>query len=126
MIAELKPYSAMKDSGVPWLGAVPEHWSLVPNRALMRRRKVLVGARHSEYQLLSLTKRGAIVRDVESGNGKFSADMVTGKLDVRAAAAKFPDEADEPEALDDGEALAESDEDTADGDLDAATEEAET
>lgn len=26
MIADLKSYPAMKDSGVPWLGAVPEHW----------------------------------------------------------------------------------------------------
>lgn len=26
MITGLKPYPAMKDSGVPWLGEVPEHW----------------------------------------------------------------------------------------------------
>ncbi len=26
MIADLKPYPAYKDSGVPWLGEVPEHW----------------------------------------------------------------------------------------------------
>ena len=25
MIADLKPYPAMKDSGVPWLGEVPKH-----------------------------------------------------------------------------------------------------
>ena len=28
MIADLKPYPAMKDSGVPWLGEVPGHWGL--------------------------------------------------------------------------------------------------
>ena len=28
MIPDLKPYPAMKDSGVPWLGAVPEHWEV--------------------------------------------------------------------------------------------------
>ena len=28
MIADLKPYPAMKDSGVPWLGEVPEHWQV--------------------------------------------------------------------------------------------------
>ena len=28
MIDGLKPYPAMKDSGVPWLGAVPEHWGI--------------------------------------------------------------------------------------------------
>jgi type I restriction enzyme S subunit len=83
VIHDLKPYPAMKDSGVPWLGTVPEQWSLLPNRALMRRRKVLVGARHSEYQLLSLTKVGVIVRDVESGKGKFSSDMGTSQ-EVRA------------------------------------------
>jgi type I restriction enzyme S subunit len=28
VIADLKPYPNMKDSGVPWLGEVPEHWAL--------------------------------------------------------------------------------------------------
>lgn len=28
MIAGLAPYAAMKDSGVAWLGAVPEHWHI--------------------------------------------------------------------------------------------------
>jgi type I restriction enzyme S subunit len=77
MIHDLKPYPAYKNSGVPWLGQVPEHWDLAPNRTLIRRRKVLVGSRHSDYILLSLTKQGVIVRDVESGRGKFSADMGT-------------------------------------------------
>lgn len=28
MIDGLKPYPKMRDSGVPWLGAVPEHWEV--------------------------------------------------------------------------------------------------
>jgi type I restriction enzyme S subunit len=28
MIADLKPYPAMKESGVEWLGQVPEHWEV--------------------------------------------------------------------------------------------------
>ena len=28
MIANLTPYPAMKDSGVEWLGKVPEHWEV--------------------------------------------------------------------------------------------------
>ena len=52
------------------------------------------------------------------------ADVVTGKLDVRAAAVNLPEEADEREALIEADVLAEG-EDTADGDLDAAPEEAE-
>ncbi len=77
MIANLQPYPAYKDSGLPWIGRVPAHWNLPPNRALLRLRKVLVGNRHHDYQLLSLTKEGVIVRNVESGKGKFSADMGT-------------------------------------------------
>jgi len=30
MITNLAPYPAMKDSGVPWLGDVPEHWDVQP------------------------------------------------------------------------------------------------
>lgn len=30
MIDELKPYPAMKDSGAPSLGDVPEHWDVRP------------------------------------------------------------------------------------------------
>lgn len=77
MIADLKPYPAMKDSGLPWCPEVPEHWELNPNRAYLRQRKVLVGDRHKEYTLLSLTKRGVIVRDLTDNKGKFSADMGT-------------------------------------------------
>src|SRR5208282_2583211 len=77
MIADLKPYSEYKESGLPWLGTVPEHWEMIPNRGLVRRRKVLVGNRHSDYQLLSLTKQGVIVRDISTGKGKFSSDMGT-------------------------------------------------
>ena len=29
-MSHYKPYPAYKDSGVEWLGAVPEHWSIVP------------------------------------------------------------------------------------------------
>jgi type I restriction enzyme S subunit len=83
VIADLKPYAEYRDSGLPWLGQIPAHWRLIPNRALVRRRKVLVGKEHSRYQLLSLTKQGVIVRDVSTGKGKFSSDMGTSQQ-VRA------------------------------------------
>jgi type I restriction enzyme S subunit len=37
------------------------------------------------------------------------ADVVTGKLDVRQAVARLPDEVDEPDELDDAELMAEGD-----------------
>lgn len=77
MISGLKPYRKYKESELPWLEHVPSHWALVPNRGLVRRRKVLVGDRHAEYRLLSLTKQGVIVRDISTGKGKFSSDMGT-------------------------------------------------
>lgn len=52
------------------------------------------------------------------------ADVVTGKLDVREAAARLPDEAEEPEPLDETEAPLDAEESQAD-DLDAIPEEAE-
>ncbi len=51
------------------------------------------------------------------------ADVVTGKLDVREAAARLPAEADEPEPFDEADVLADTDEVTGD-DLDAAPDEA--
>jgi type I restriction enzyme, S subunit len=83
VIGDLNPYPSYMDSDLPWAPRVPRHWHLAPNRTLMRRRKVLVGERHSDFQLLSLTKLGVIVRDVESGKGKFSTDMGTSQ-EVRA------------------------------------------
>ena len=38
MIADLKPYSAMNDSAVPWLGEVPEHSVLRSEAARLRSR----------------------------------------------------------------------------------------
>ena len=77
MITDLKPYAEYKESGLPWLGQVPGHWELAPNRSLMRIRKKLVGERHSAFTLLSLTKLGVIVRDVSELRGKFSSDLGT-------------------------------------------------
>mgnify|MGYP003376540168 CR=1 FL=1 len=51
----LDPKVHLKPSGVEWLGEVPEHWDLIPNRALLRRRKTLVGDKHENYKLLSLS-----------------------------------------------------------------------
>ena len=65
------PYPAMKPSGVEWLGEVPEHWQIVPNRALLRLKKELVGSNSDDYLLLSLTKRGVVARNMENPEGKF-------------------------------------------------------
>ena len=77
MTANLKPYPTYKDSGIPWIGHVPEHWVVVPNRALLKLAKELVGERSDEYTLLSLTKQGIIIRNLENAEGKFPASFDT-------------------------------------------------
>ncbi|MHB8118115.1 MAG: restriction endonuclease subunit S [Methanothrix sp.] len=52
------------------------------------------------------------------------ADVVTGKLDVREAAARWPDEPEEPEPFDKADALTDTEEEPTD-DLNAPPEEAE-
>ena len=73
----LDPDARLVDSGVPWLGEVPAHWDIVPARALLRLSKKTVGKKSAEYQLLSLTLTGVIVRDLERLKGKFPASFDT-------------------------------------------------
>jgi len=60
MIGDLKPYPAMKDSGVKWLGEVPEHWGLTNLRRVLHK----VSERHRpELPLLSVVReKGVILR----------------------------------------------------------------
>ena len=52
MIPDLKPYPARKDSGVEWLGEVPEHWDVLPNRTFFAEVKE---RGHPAEQMLSVT-----------------------------------------------------------------------
>ena len=70
-------YPAYKPSGVEWLGDVPSHWELVPNRTLMNLKKEVVGDQADYYTVLSLTKQGVIARDMETSVGKFPANFDT-------------------------------------------------
>jgi type I restriction enzyme S subunit len=67
----------LKPAGVPSLGEVPEHWDMVPNRSLLRLKKRVVGSSWSDYPLLSLTKRGVILRNLENLEGKFPTSFDT-------------------------------------------------
>src|SRR5438034_4287051 len=58
MIANLKPYPAMKDSGVPWLGAVPEHWEL---RSLGSLTSALNRRGRPDLPLLSVVREKGVI-----------------------------------------------------------------
>ncbi len=81
MIAALKPYPSMKESGVPWLGNVPKHWELVRLGALVRERgetneKGLVS------DVLSVTNDRGVIPYAEKGNigNKKSEDITRYKI----------------------------------------------
>lgn len=80
LMAGLQPYSEYKESGLPWLDSVPNHWEMIPNRALMQERRAVVGESAKDYTLLSLTLRGVIARDMVNPKGKFPAEFNTYKI----------------------------------------------
>jgi Restriction endonuclease S subunits len=73
----INPNVKMKPSGIEWLGDIPEHWSITRNKGVMRLEKDIVGDDYNKYTLLSLTTKGIIARDIESGKGKFPTDFTT-------------------------------------------------
>lgn len=70
----LNPDVAMKPSGISWIGDIPEHWIFLRNKNLFIPHYEAVGSR-TDIPLLSLTTEGVILRDVESGKGKFPKDF---------------------------------------------------
>ena len=59
MTSALKPYPAYRPSGVEWLGEAPEHWEVLPNRALFEE---VDERRHPEEPLLSVTITQGVIR----------------------------------------------------------------
>lgn len=59
MIADFKPYPKYKDSGVSWLGNVPEHWELLPNRAVFSE---VIERGFIDEQMLSVTITRGVIR----------------------------------------------------------------
>lgn len=73
----LPQYETYKDSGIEWLGKIPDSWKTLANKHIFRLKKSLVGKRSGEYDLLSLTLKGIVKRDMENPEGKFPAEFNT-------------------------------------------------
>lgn len=67
----LDPGVQMKDSGVNWIGSIPEHWNTLAIKHILKLKKNLVGNKSKEYKLLSLTLQGIKIRDLANPTGKF-------------------------------------------------------
>ena len=76
MISTPKPYPAYKDSGVEWLGQVPEHWEVLPGRGcFVERKQPNIGL--METTVLSLSYGRIVVKPVEKLRGLVPASFET-------------------------------------------------
>lgn len=62
----------MKDSGIEWIGKIPEEWNVVANKQLMKKVKC-IKEKYNGEDVLSLTMNGVIVRDLANPFGKMPA-----------------------------------------------------
>ena len=72
-------YDSYKDSGVEVIGIVPSHWKKSKFKFNHTESDHRVENNWTDFQLLSLTKQGVIIRDIESGKGKFPESFETYK-----------------------------------------------
>ncbi|MET7965444.1 restriction endonuclease subunit S [Micromonospora sp. NPDC005305] len=70
MFQDLKLREGLVCTDIPWLPHVPIEWPLVRLKRLLHESKQLVGEGWSTAQLLALTKRGIIDRDMDNLEGK--------------------------------------------------------
>ena len=68
----LDPNVKMKDSGVEWIGEIPEHWKMKKLKYIFQIRKRISG--ELGYDVLSITQKGVKIKDIESGKGQVSMD----------------------------------------------------
>ena len=68
---------AMKDSGIAWIGVIPEEWIIERNKNCFSCGKEIVGNASSDTQLLSLTTRGVIEKPNDSVGGKMPESFDT-------------------------------------------------
>lgn len=66
----LNKSATMKDSGVDYIGAIPETWEATKNKWLFRKVKNIVGSDQENYPVLSLSIKGVIEKDREDNTGK--------------------------------------------------------
>lgn len=63
----------MKPSSMEWIGDIPLSWKVMPNKYLMHKKKEICPVYNGE-DILSLTMKGVIVRDLDAG-GKMPASF---------------------------------------------------
>jgi len=65
-------YECYKDSGVDWLGEIPSTWTIRKLKHIVKIHKRIIG--HEGIDVLSITQRGIVVKDITSGAGQLAMD----------------------------------------------------
>lgn len=73
----IKEFGTYKSSGVEWIGNIPQGWTLNRNKNVFSCGKSIVGSNSSITQLLSLTKKGVVEKDINNAEGKLPESFDT-------------------------------------------------
>lgn len=72
----MNKYEKYKDSGVQWLGEIPEHWEILPSKRYFYYKKE-INKNYISDNVLSLTLRGVVNNDIENPEGLVPKDYAT-------------------------------------------------
>ena len=61
-----------KDSGIEWIGKIPQHWKLVRLKYKFRIKKDIAGK--EGYDVLSVTQKGLKIKDLSNNEGQLAMD----------------------------------------------------
>ena len=76
MITDLKPYPAYKDSGLPWLGNIPEHWEMHRGKILFH--CIDIRSSTGEEELLTVSSSRGVIPRSSTSVTMFKADSYKG------------------------------------------------
>ena len=61
--------TVMKNSGIDWIGEIPEHWEVMPVKYHFISKKEVAGNLAEKYERLALTLNGVIKRSKDDSEG---------------------------------------------------------
>lgn len=66
----IDPNVKMKDSGVEWIGEIPENWDVTKTKYLFRILKRIAG--QEGFDVISITQKGLKIKDIKSNEGQIA------------------------------------------------------
>ena len=65
----LDPSAPMKESGIEWIGEIPEHWEVTKTKYQFQYKKEIAGLQSDKYERLALTMKNVVKRSKEDNAG---------------------------------------------------------